>query len=1068
MNLAKFINSCKSYNDFKIKTSKLKNKGNWVKSNIGKDVCFEFLTKILLLSSPYFKNYKIKNVWHESEIPLREKQLINYPVNISDEGIDLLVKTQDNKYFTVQCKFRSNNKETLTLGGKGGLSTFLNLSNETCHNIDKNIVFATVNNPPKKTKLIPDKCFFILENFLTQLDNNNYSEWKRIKNFLLKKQSKIKKIKKLPFQKIAIKHLKNHFLSESRGCLFLPCGTGKTLISYWFANTIKAKKIIILVPNLSLISQVLKTWVEQGIADKHLLNWLIICSDKDVSLKEDPFTISTFDLPFESTTNVKNIENFFKRNTNDYFVISTYNSSFKISEIAKKNNLNFDLCIFDEAHRTVGTKDKLFSKLLFNKNIKIKKRLFMTATKREVKNFKDIIDMNDETIYGKPAYEMSFKAAIESNNPILCDYNFISLGISKSSILDLWKQNPKVRHNKEPDATTMRYLCCLILLYKVVNKHKLKKGITFHNTISGSENFKEIAEIYQKYLNANNDFIFFNISSKMSSSGNKYEILRDFEKDKKSIITNARCLVEGVDVPAVDFVMFADKKSSKVDIVQSIGRCLRKSKGKKIGYVIVPYVYDDKEKKENFLKTEYKDILTTIRQLALYDKTFHEEMKIIRKNKFYFSKKVTCEILNEDKIISIDKLNQEIKIINFKNVGPLNWLSYYDAKKYVQDLNIQKASEYRIKYKNRELDEDLPAAPDQIYKNEGFTTWRDFLGTSFRSSHEVNETVVDFENFIKILRSLNLKFGKDFYKIPHDKKVELKLPSNPERYYKEFNSWGLILNTGYVATFNRKYKSLDEVKSYLHPLQIPSASIYNYWITGNSSNKGWSEKYLNKVNTFISKLPKPPNDLPIGILGHYSQKGKINITIDDLLGTSRSKTKDDFRKYRKVMQNRGIKLTYRNYKKAKSFVNNLELWKQKTSSKSLGVGIFNKWHAYVRNLYKSLPELPADIPTDPVRVYAHEWISWKDWIGTNFFEFDKFKKYIKKLKLINYKLPTKYFVKNKKGKSLFSQYGKYRCLYMAYVNNDLKGIEDVPPQIPKVPQSEYKEHKPFSYKDIIC
>ena len=724
MTIAKFIQGCKNFEDFVRQTKKLPNKGNWKKNRLGKDTAFEFLTKLILEKHPLFKKLNIKNVWHESEIPSRDKKKISYPKNIGDEGIDFLVKTKLGKYHAIQSKFRGNSKETLAIGKKSDLGTTFNLVNGICKNIDNIYVFATINSPPKKYKLIPKNCIFILNSFFKEF-NNNVSKWNSLKSNFKKIDFKDELKNPEIFQEEAIKDLKEYFKNKKRGCLFLPCGTGKTLISYWFAKQMNYKKILILVPNLTLVSQILNNWVNQDYANKITNNkWLVVCSDKDVRINEDPMVINTKDLPFETTTDEKLIKNFLDSNKNQYsFIISTYNSSHKICTISKKINYNFDLCIFDEAHKTVGTKDKLFSKALHDKNLKVKNRLFMTATKRIVHGHKNIIDMRDKKIYGEIAHELSFKNAIENNNPRLCNYRFRALGVSKDEILQLWKLNPKVR-SKTLDSTTMKYLSGLILLFKIWKKYDLKKGITFHNTIGGSENFKNMAEQYQPYLNKMNDVEFFNISSKKSQSGDKQSIIDDFSKDKKSIITNARCLVEGVDVPAVDLVLFADKKRSRVDIVQAIGRCLRKSGTKKFGYVIVPFIFDKKLKPENLLKTEYKDVIKTIRILSLYDKTFAEDIKLASKNDNYFKGKVEIDIPEYDKIVDIDKIRKAIKIENFKSIGPLNWLPFNEAKEYVQSKKIKTVFEYSQKHRDGELDPDLPFDPRIIYADEGFTNWK--------------------------------------------------------------------------------------------------------------------------------------------------------------------------------------------------------------------------------------------------------------------------------------------------------------------------------------------------------
>ena len=840
MTIAKFIQGCKNFEDFVAQSKKLPNKGNWKKNRLGKDTAFEFLTKLILEKHPLFKKLNIKNVWHESEIPSRDKKKISYPKNIGDEGIDFLVKTKLGKYHAIQSKFRGNPKETLAIGKKSDLGTTFNLVNGICKNIENIYVFATINSPPKKYKLIPKNCIFILNSFFKDF-NNNISKWNSLKSNFKKIDFKDELKNPELFQEEAIKDLKKYFKIKKRGCLFLPCGTGKTLISYWFAKEMNYKKILILVPNLTLVSQILNNWVNQDYANNITKNkWLVVCSDKDVRLNEDPMVVNTKDLPFETTTDEKLIKNFLKDNKNHYsFIISTYNSSHKICSISKKINYNFDLCIFDEAHKTVGTKDKLFSKALHDKNLKVNNRLFMTATKRIVHGHKNIIDMSNKEIYGEIAHELSFKNAIENNNPRLCNYRFRALGVSKDEILQLWKLNPKVR-SKTLDSTTMKYLSGLILLFKIWKKYNLKKGITFHNTIGGSENFKSMAEQYQPYLNKMNDVEFFNISSKKSQSGDKQSIIEDFSKDKKSIITNARCLVEGVDVPAVDLVLFSDKNRSRVDIVQAIGRCLRKSGTKKFGYVIVPFIFDKKLKPENLLKSEYKDVIKTIRILSLYDKTFAEDIKLASKNNNYFKGKVEIDIPEYDKIVDIDKIRKAIKIENFKSIGPLNWLPFDKAKEYIQSKNIQTSAEYFQKHKDGKLDADLPFDPKIVYGDEGFTSWGDFLGTG-RIANQ-NMEFVSLEDLKEKVQDLKIKSQSEYWKAFKEGKL-LGCPQSPDKTYAKDGwlkkgGWGYLCGHGKTAYYLMKRPKFKTLKKIVQKLKLKSANEYFQIQVKSLSKKG--------------------------------------------------------------------------------------------------------------------------------------------------------------------------------------------------------------------------------------
>ena len=137
----------------------------------------------------------------------------------------------------------------------------------------------------------------------------NGQKLKFLENKIVFKKSKTK------FQRKALIKLNNFFKTESRGLLFLPCGTGKTLIGFWLSEYLKARRNIILVPNLALITQTLKVWSNELIARGKDPKWLIVCSDKDVNINSDPFVISAKELPFETTTDERIIEQFLNQNT---------------------------------------------------------------------------------------------------------------------------------------------------------------------------------------------------------------------------------------------------------------------------------------------------------------------------------------------------------------------------------------------------------------------------------------------------------------------------------------------------------------------------------------------------------------------------------------------------------------------------------------------------------------------------------------------------------------------------------------------------------------------------------
>lgn len=181
----------------------------------------------------------------------------------------------------------------------------------------------------------------------------------------------------------------------------MPCGTGKSLAAYWIAEKLKAKDILIAVPSLALIRQTIKVWLRELISKEKKVDWICVCSDKSAGkIDRDDFSVLKQDLGIPCVTDVEKLNNWFKSRQGELnIVFTTYQSGKSIAQAAKTLNILFDIGIMDEAHKTVGIRDKLFSHLLYNKNIHIRNRLFMTATERRYLGDSDIIASMDDTLW---------------------------------------------------------------------------------------------------------------------------------------------------------------------------------------------------------------------------------------------------------------------------------------------------------------------------------------------------------------------------------------------------------------------------------------------------------------------------------------------------------------------------------------------------------------------------------------------------------------------------------------------------------------------------------------------
>ena len=339
---------------------------------------------------------------------------------------------------------------------------------------------------------------------------------------------------------------------------------------------------------------------------------------------------------FRPTTNKDEILNELKQ-SNNVIVITTYQSSDLLLDSCKELKFKFDLSIFDEAHRSTGKADRLFTHLLSDEYNISKKRLFMTATERifDYSNIEDeetILSMDNEDIYGKVIYIMSLRQAIEDG--ALVNYNIIAPFISTDKYQNLIINNKFIKDSNDEEIydskiislafmilhtrTTYKYTHLLIFSYLNENAEKI---INVIKKLS-PQFFKEDDDVYYKYL-----------SSDHTMKTRKLEVEK-FKKAKKGIISSARIFNEGVDIKICDAVCFADNKESSKDIIQCVGRCLRKYENKpdKIASVIIPFFCEIQEKFFDNSNKSYKKIRLILKSLASTDNMVSDRFSLVNCN----------------------------------------------------------------------------------------------------------------------------------------------------------------------------------------------------------------------------------------------------------------------------------------------------------------------------------------------------------------------------------------------------------------------------------------------------
>ncbi|OOZ55607.1 hypothetical protein BOW42_09565 [Solemya velum gill symbiont] len=891
---------------------------------------FERVVQLYLQTHPEYET-QLSSVWLLEEVPRRIRAMLNLPE--LDEGIDLIAETVDHKYWAIQAKFRSNRDSRLT--NKADLATFTALAFHTCDNIDYGLICATTSQPLKKVELVGTNTGFRLFSDFSALDDHDCAGWKRLKSALGTPPRPPKKLHPMWHQKRAIKNAYTHYLEDkqARGKMIMPCGTGKSLTAFWIAQKLDAKLIVVGVPSLALIKQTLNVWTREYLAYNIFPEWICVCSDTGSGVVDaDEFTAHTYDLGVPTTTDTDEIAAFLrKRTSRPRVVFTTYQSGPVLASAAKKANRIFDPGIMDEAHKTVGRKDKALAHLLHEENIRIRKRLFMTATERQfIGSSDDIVSMDDPDIYGDTFEQLSFREAISAENPIISDYRFVTIGISEQEIKDLWDKNKYLRVSSDQlDEVATRSLAAGLALRKAYSKFNVKRAISFHGSIRKAENFKKqqqaITELYPELAQVECH----HVSSRIPTS-KRTTILHDFAKSERGLITNARCLTEGVDIPSVDCVLFADPRRSTVDIVQAAGRAMRRAENKKYGYIIVPLVVPEDMDIEEFAeRTEFKEVVKTIRPLAINDDRIVEYFRAVAEGRSPASGPAIIE--GDIKLAqSIDE-NSFVRAIELKvwdKVAKISWRPFGEAREYVRGLNLKSNNEWLTYTKSGKLPSDIPTVPERTYKDKGWVNWGDWLGTG-----NIAPWLRQYRSFKEaraFARGLNLKNGKEWNDFTQSDEFPSDIPIVPYSAYKDkgWVSWGDWLGTDFIASSLREYRSFEEARAFARSLNL-------------KGNSNW------RVFTKSGKLPSDVPSVPDNV---YKDDGWTSW--GDWLGTGT--IAPQLRQYRP-------------FKEARAFAQALHLKKRK------------EWNDFTQS-----DEFPSDIPVAPDHAYKDkEWISWGDWLGTD-------------------------------------------------------------------------------------
>ena len=612
---------------------------------------FELFTKYIFKYHVNFMN-EIKNIWLFDELSEEQLEMLNIPP--VDKGIDLVALTKNNEYYAIQCKFRTDLYEVVSWKD---LSTFVGLALGIGRFNKAFYVTNTFNINEMITKN-PDKLISVYGNFFTDLP---LSFFKSLNNECKNNDNnEVMVVAKKPFTHQLQVHNRciAHYMVNDKGYIEIACGAGKTLTSYWINKTMVNKLTIVAVPSLYLLSQMYKAWADQAILEGAMFNFVLVGSNADVN-KED---INNGLLVATKVDQIKNkvseiIRNkkFLNIETHKIVCMTTYQSSDRVIKALKDLNLVPDMCFFDEAHKTVGQKGGQFNLLLDDDNLKIKKRMFMTATPRCYKgtnNNNDIISMDKEEWYGETIYRYNMYDAI--NNKILVDYQIVTMYTDNKYIEDFIKKNKyvSIETDREKEA---HYIASAIMILTSLKNGESNHMLTYHKNIKESKKFIAILKTLLVYYKFGDKKIgLFQIDGKMNIK-KRNKVIDAFEKSEISVLASAKVLNEGIDIPIIDSVCFVDPRTAQIDIIQCVGRALRKYDGKNMAHIYIPVIINDNNINE---QTIFGTVIDVIKSISDSDKSIKD---------YFIAKQHGCPINNNNKIridnhMSIEKFSKKINI----------------------------------------------------------------------------------------------------------------------------------------------------------------------------------------------------------------------------------------------------------------------------------------------------------------------------------------------------------------------------------------------------------------------
>ena len=618
---------------------------------------FEYLVRAYFQNEPTYKN-EFKNVWMLVDVPEE------YGIPKTDIGVDLVAEKFTGELVAIQAKFYDHPIQ------KSNIDSFLSELGKDYY--ESGIIVASSDKWGKNAeKALADRSD-VIRIGLSDLRNSRI-DWDK---FSFERPEEVEvKSKKQPryYQREVIAAALEHYKTNDRGQLIMAPGTGKTFTSLKITEAMAkaaAKEqyvVLYLVPSIQLLTQTLRGWNNDT---EMTMSSMAVTSDRNASrgsIRQDEsnITIKASDIGYPATTSAKtiveNYEELAKLPKKELLVVfSTYQSIEVLGQAQKNGFPEFDLIIADEAHRTTGAKalgdqDSVFTKVHSNLNVKAKKRLYQTATpklygmdaKKKAKDNSIVISsMDDESLYGEVFYRLGFGDAI--SHDILTDYKLMVLAVDETVVQkDMQKSlsDPENGLNIDDVGRIIGVWNGMIKRESFADKvsgEPMKRAIAFSRTIKDSKRISgQFESVVNDYLDSEEGY---SVNVRHVDGGmnalEKNEALDwlasdDIPENSARILSNVRFLTEGIDVPNLDAIIFLSPRKSQVDIVQAVGRIIRKFEGKEYGYIILPIVVPAGETPETILDNNksYDVVWQVLNALRSVDERFEATINKLELNR---------------------------------------------------------------------------------------------------------------------------------------------------------------------------------------------------------------------------------------------------------------------------------------------------------------------------------------------------------------------------------------------------------------------------------------------------